>query len=173
MIFPSWRQNRRQIINYCIAVDTCALVCILISAQESNSVSVTWIPSTVSIIRNNILMNYIVIGVCRRNFLIVHSKLSCNICHIIFIETFEAPYLSNLLNFSLLSKIERRLIRSPVYLSVCVTHAITFEPIGRFWWHLVWRWYHLKGPLCHNFNSIPSIVLKWLGFKLLRWMQYL
>jgi hypothetical protein len=44
--------------------------------------------------------------------------------------------------FSLLSKNESRLIKSPGCLSVCVSVChplITFEPLCRFSWYLVWR----------------------------------
>jgi hypothetical protein len=73
----------------------------------------------------------------------------------------------------LLSKNERRLIKSPACLCVylCVPPPITFESISGFSWNLVDRWRHLRWTQSHVFNLVTSAIRKWWTFKLLRWVQ--
>jgi hypothetical protein len=71
--------------------------------------------------------------------------------------------------FSLLSK---RMKAGLPIINLSVSLLITFEVTGRFW-NLVGRWRHWRGPWCSNFNPIDSTILKWLRFKLLRWLHCL
>jgi hypothetical protein len=60
-----------------------------------------------------------------------------------------------------------------VCLSVCVSPLITFEPVGRFY-EIQQEGHATEGDLDSiSFNNIASTILKWVMFRLLRWIQNL
>jgi hypothetical protein len=65
---------------------------------------------------------------------------------------------------------ERKLTRSPACLSVCPP-SITFEPIGGFGLHFYGDDAIERGGDALISNPIALSILKWLTFKVLRWMQ--
>jgi hypothetical protein len=69
--------------------------------------------------------------------------------------------------FSLLSKNESRLIKSPVCLSVC-SPLMTFKPLGNL--HEIWYGGNaVQGDLdAVTFNPTASIILKLLRFKVVK-----
>lgn len=64
--------------------------------------------------------------------------------------------------FSLLSfKIVTRFLRSPACLCFSLSLSpspITFEPIGRFPWNLIAKWFHWCWHRSHTFNPLPSTI---------------